>query len=216
MKIRLLLVDDHMVVRSGLKMLLEEEQDVEIVGEAGTAREALQAVSRFHPDVVLMDIGLPDLSGIDAAREIKKLRPQTAIVALTIHEDEEYFFKMLEAGASGYVPKRAAPEELLTAIRAAAVDEVYLYPSLAKLLVRDFFSHEPAVKTEPVLDGLTSREQEVLGHLAEGATNDEIANTLGISPKTVARHRENLMSKLNLHSRTELVKYAIRKGIIQA
>jgi two-component system response regulator NreC len=216
MKIRLLLVDDHMVVRSGLKMLLEGEEDVEIVGEAGTAREALQAVDRLNPDVILMDIGLPDLSGIEAAREIKKLRPQTAIVALTIHEDEEYFFKMLEAGASGYVPKRAAPEELLTAIRAAAVDEVYLYPSLAKLLVRDFFFQQPAVKTEPVLDGLTTREQEVLGHLAEGATNEEIADILGISPKTVARHRENLMSKLNLHSRTELVKYAIRKGIIQA
>jgi two-component system, NarL family, response regulator NreC len=216
MKIRLLLVDDHMVVRSGLRMLLEGEPDVEIVGEAGTAQEALQAVTRLNPDVVLMDIGLPDLSGIEAAREIKRLRPQTAIVALTIHEDEEYFFKMLEAGASGYVPKRAAPEELLTAIRAAAVDEVYLYPSLAKLLVRDYFSQQPAAKTEPVLDGLTSREQEVLAYLADGSTNEEIAEILSISPKTVARHRENLMSKLNLHSRTGLVKYAIRKGIIQA
>jgi two-component system response regulator NreC len=216
MKIRLLLVDDHQVVRSGLRMLLESEQDVEIVGEAGTAQEALQAVARLNPDVILMDIGLPDLSGIDAAREVKRLRPQTAIVALTIHEDEEYFFKMLEAGASGYVPKRAAPEELLTAIRAAAVNEVYLYPSLAKLLVRDYFAHEAESKAEPLLDGLTTREREVLAYLAEGANNDEIADVLGISPKTVARHRENLMSKLNLHSRTELVKYAIRKGIIQA
>jgi two-component system response regulator NreC len=216
MKIRLLLVDDHLVVRSGLRMLLEGEQDVEIVGEASTARTALEAVSRLEPDVVLMDIGLPDLSGIDATREIKRLRPETAVVALTIHEDEEYFFKMLEAGASGYVPKRAAPEELLTAIRAAAHDEVYLYPSLAKLLVKDYFSHEPQARSEPMLDGLTTREQEVLAQLAEGATNEEIADTLGISPKTVARHRENLMSKLNLHSRTELVKYAIRKGIIQA
>jgi two-component system response regulator NreC len=216
MTIRLLLVDDHAVVRSGLRMLLENEPDVEIVGEAGTAREALDSLDRLRPDVILMDIGLPDLSGIDAAREVKSRRPETAVVALTIHEDEEYFFKMLDAGASGYVPKRAAPEELLTAIRAAASGEVYLYPSLAKLLVKDYLSQEPASHKENALDGLTQREGEVLGHLADGASNAEIAETLGISPKTVARHRENIMRKLNLHSRTELVKYAIRKGIIQA
>ncbi|HLF27634.1 MAG TPA: response regulator transcription factor [Anaerolineae bacterium] len=215
MTMRLLLVDDHAVVRSGLRMLLENEADMEIVGEAGTAREALAAVMSLKPNVVLMDIGLPDVSGIDTAREIKRLRPDTAIVALTIHEDEEYFFKMLEAGASGYVPKRAAPEELLTAIRAAAAGEVYLYPSLAKLLVKDYLTQEPQVKSERALDGLTAREQEVLAHLADGASNETIAETLAISPKTVARHRENLMRKLNLHSRTELVKYAIRKGIIQ-
>jgi two-component system, NarL family, response regulator NreC len=122
---------------------------------------------------------------------------------------------MLDAGASGYVPKRAAPDELLTAIRAAASGEVYLYPSLAKLLVSDYLSQEPAARDEHTLDGLTQREGEVLGHLADGASNAEIAETLGISPKTVARHRENIMRKLNLHSRTELVKYAIRKGIIQ-
>ena len=216
MTIRLLLVDDHKVVRSGLRMLLGGELDVEIVGEAGTARAALDLVKNLQPDIVLMDIGLPDLSGIDATREIKKLYPQTAVVALTIHEDEEYFFKMLEAGASGYVPKRAAPEELLTAIQAAAIDEVYIYPSLAKLLVRDFLSRDSQSKQEPLLDGLSAREQEVLTYLAEGAGNDEIADILSISPKTVARHRENIMSKLNLHTRTELVKYAIRKGIIKA
>ena len=216
MTIRLLLVDDHAVVRSGLRMLLESEADIEIVGEAGTAREALSAVTNLTPDVVLMDIGLPDLSGIDAAREIKRLRPETAIVALTIHEDEEYFFKMLEAGASGYVPKRAAPEELLTAIHAAAGGEVYLYPSLAKLLVKDYLSQDQQSKAGSTLDGLTSREQEVLAYLAEGANSAQIAEALEISPKTVARHRENIMRKLNLHSRTELVKYAIRKGIIRA
>src|SRR5512138_180904 len=140
MTIRLLLVDDHAVVRSGLKMLLENERDVEIVGEASSAAEAMEAAIRLKPNVILMDIGLPDLSGIDATREIKKRNANVAIVALTIHEDEEYFFKMLEAGATGYVPRRAAPEELLTAIRAAATGQVYLYPSLAKLLVRDFLS----------------------------------------------------------------------------
>jgi two-component system response regulator NreC len=215
MKIRLLLVDDHAVVRIGLRMLLESEPDIEIVGEADSAGRALDQVTQLKPDLVLMDIGLPDLSGIDASRNIKRLSPETAIVALTIHEDEEYFFKMLEAGASGYVPKRAAPEELLTAIRAAAAGEVYLYPSLAKLLVRDFFAQEQQSREENTLDGLTSREQEVLTLLADGASNTEIAESLNISPKTVARHRENIMSKLNLHSRSDLVKYAIRKGIIQ-
>jgi two-component system response regulator NreC len=214
-KIKLLLVDDHAVVRSGLRMLLEGEDDVEIVGEAGTAQEALDEIKRLEPDVVLMDIGLPDRSGIEAARDIQDLELDVAVVALTIHEDEEYFFRMLEAGASGYVPKRAAPDELLTAIRAAAAGEVYLYPALAKYLVNDYFTSEAKERNRDTLDGLTDREQEVLEHLADGASNYEIGDTLSISPKTVARHRENIMRKLNLHSRTELVKYAIRKGIIQ-
>jgi two-component system response regulator NreC len=215
MTTRLLLVDDHAVVRSGLRMLLENDHDIEIIGEAGNAEEAIEAAVRLKPNLILMDIGLPDLSGIDATREIKKLLPDVSIVALTIHEDEEYFFKMLEAGASGYVPKRAAPEELLTAIRAAANGQVYLYPSLAKLLVRDFLSGaRPTDEQTP--SSLTDREQEILTYLAEGANNDEIAKSLVISPKTVARHRENIMRKLNLHSRSELVRYAIRKGIIKA
>jgi two-component system response regulator NreC len=216
MAIRLLLVDDHAVVRSGLRMLLETQGDMEIIGEAGTAREALELLEKLEPDVILMDISLPGVSGIEAARTIKERMPSTAIVALTIHEDEEYFFKMLEAGASGYIPKRAAPEELVTAIEAAAAGEVYLYPSMAKLLVKDYLGQEQSQKAPRVLDGLTAREQEVLAPLAEGASNAEIADRLDISPKTVARHRENIMHKLNLHSRAELVKYAIRKGIIQA
>jgi len=216
MKTRLLLVDDHAVVRSGLRMLLGNENDVEIIGEAGTAAEALASVADLKPDVVLMDIGLPDKSGIEATHDIKEQLPKVAIVALTIHEDEEYFFKMLEAGASGYVPKRAAPEELLTAIRAAAHGEVYLYPTMAKLLVRDYLVSEPMDKEKPAGKELTDREQEVLTHLAEGESNEEIAHALVISPKTVARHRENIMHKLNLHSRAELVRYAIRKGIIKA
>ncbi len=215
MSLKLLLVDDHAVVRTGLRMLLEEQGDMTIVGEAGTAREAIEAATRLKPDLVLMDIGLPDMSGIDAARELKRQQPDIAIVALTIHEDAEYFFKMLDAGATGYVPKRAAPEELLSAIDAAARGEVYLYPSLAKLLVGDYLKQEQAVKSARALDGLTAREQEVLTQLVEGESNQAIADRLGISPKTVARHRENLMRKLNLHSRAELVKYAIRKGIIQ-
>ena len=216
MTIRLLLVDDHAVVRSGLKMLLSGQKDMEIVGEAGSAAEALAETERVQPTVILMDIGLPDKTGIEATRAIKSKFPDVKIVALTIHEDEEYFFQMLNAGASGYVPKRAAPEELITAINAAAIGEVYLYPSLAKLLVRDFLSAERPAGEKINLDGLTEREHEVLTHLAEGASNHEIASSLIISAKTVERHRENLMRKLNLHSRSDLVRYAIRKGIIKA
>jgi len=210
-----MLVDDHQVVRSGLRMLLASESGIDIVGEAGTAEEAIASILDIKPDVVLMDIGLPDKSGIDATREIKEKLPDVAVVALTIHEDSEYFFKMLEAGASGYVPKRAAPEELVSAIQTAANGEVYLYPSMAKLLVRDYLAGE-SEEREKQDNALTDREHEVLVLLAEGASNDEIGKELVISPKTVARHRENIMHKLNLHSRAELVRYAIRKGIIQA
>jgi two-component system response regulator NreC len=213
---RLLLVDDHAVVRSGLKMLLGSHSEMEIVGEADTAAGAMLETERTHPDVILMDIGLPDKTGIEATREIKAKFPDVKIVALTIHEDEEYFFQMLDAGASGYVPKRAAPDELLTAIRVAAAGEVYLYPTMAKLLVRDFLNAERPAEEKINLDGLTDREREVLTHLAEGSSNDTIAGALFISPKTVERHRENIMRKLNLHSRSELVRYAIRKGIIKA
>lgn len=214
--IRLLLVDDHAVVRTGLKMLLSGQEDVEIVGEAGSAAEALAQTELVQPTVILMDIGLPDKTGIEATREIKAKYPDVNIVALTIHEDEEYFFQMLNAGASGYVPKRAAPEELITAIRAAASGEVYLYPSMAKLLVRDYLNSDRPAEEKIDLGGLTDREHEVFTMLAEGASNQEIAESLTISPKTVERHRENIMHKLNLHSRSELVRYAIRKGIIKA
>ena len=216
MTIRLLLVDDHAVVRSGLKMLLSGQKGMEIVGEAASAAEALLETERKQPNLILMDIGLPDKTGIEATREIKARFPDVKIVALTIHEDEEYFFQMLNAGASGYVPKRAAPDELITAINAAAIGEVYLYPSLAKFLVRDYLNTDHSAGEKENLDGLTEREHEVLTHLAEGSSNNEIASALVISPKTVERHRENIMRKLNLHSRAELVRYAIRKGIIKA
>lgn len=213
--IRLLLVDDHAIVRSGLRLLLQNEAEIEIVGEAATAAQAMALTQALQPNMLLMDIGLPDMSGIAATREIKRLSPATAVLALTIHEDEEYFFKMLEAGASGYVPKRAAPEELLTAIRTVARDEVYIYPSLAKFLVRDFLGQPRATSAESE-NNLTAREEQVLARLAEGAANDKIAQALVISVSTVERHRENIMRKLGLHSRAELVRYAIRKGIIQA
>jgi two-component system response regulator NreC len=195
-------------------MILSPEEDVKIIAEADTAEEAISLACRETPDVILMDIHLPDLSGIEATKLIKEKCPKVAIVALTINEDEEYFFKMLEAGASGYVPKRAAPEELLNAIRVAAKGEVYIYPSLAKLLVNDFITQHQA-RPNRAIENLTERETELLAHLADGASNNEIADTLHISPKTVARHRENIMRKLDLRNRTELVKFAIRKGIIK-
>jgi two-component system response regulator NreC len=214
-KIRLLLVDDHDVVRSGLRMLLENEADLVILGEAGDGQQALGLVAKLKPDVVIMDITLPDMSGIEVTRRIKQSHPKIAVVALTIHEDQQYFFEMLQVGASAYVPKRAAPNDLIAAIRAAHRGEMYIYPSLAKLLVSDFLSRAGEGDEKATMNGLTPREQEVLSMLAEGKTNEEIAVALTISRHTVARHRENLMGKLGLHNRSELVKYAIRKSLIK-
>ncbi len=213
-KIKLLLVDDHAVVRSGLRMLLENETDLDLVGEAGSGKEALALVPQLMPDVVIMDITLPDMSGIEVTQQLKQAHPDIAVVALTIHEDQQYFFEMLRVGASAYVPKRAAPDDLITAIRSAYRGDVYIYPSLGRLLVNDFISRAGEGEEKVTMTGLTQREQEVLSMLAEGKTNDEIASELVISPHTVARHRENLMGKLGLHNRSELVKYAIRKGLI--
>ena len=214
-KIRLLLVDDHDVVRSGLRMLLENQTGLVILGEASSGAQAMTLMQELSPDVVVMDITLPDISGIDVTRTIKKKNPEIAVIALTIHEDEQHFFEMLKAGATGYVPKRAAAEDLVAAIKAASKGEIYLYPSLAKVLVSGYLNQTALESSQMALGDLTQREKEVLSYLAEGLNNEEIADKLVISKHTVARHRENLMRKLNLHNRSELVKYAIRKGIIQ-
>ncbi len=213
-EIRLLLADDHAVVRSGLRMLLQAQPDMVIIGEAETGQEAVQRTVELAPDVVLMDIEMPGMNGIEATRRIKAEAPATAVLALTMYEDDQYFFEMLRAGASGYVPKRAAPDELVSAIRAAGRGEVFLYPSLAGRLVKDYLQRGPAGESEAQNDDLTPREQEVLTLIAEGYSNNEIADRLVISAKTVDRHRENIMRKLNLHNRVELVKYALRKGLI--
>jgi two-component system response regulator NreC len=212
--IHLLLVDDHQVVRTGLRMLLEGQPDMKIVGEADSGLQALEKARELSPDVVVMDITLPDISGIEATRQLKQEFPDLSVIALTIHDDEQYFFEMLQAGASGYVPKRAASDDLITSIRAAYSGEIYIYPSLAKALVADFLGRSSQENEKASLDGLTTRELEVLSLLAEGFNNEKIGETLQISKHTVARHRENLMRKLELHSRSELVKYAIRKGLI--
>jgi two-component system, NarL family, response regulator NreC len=214
-EITLLLVDDHEVVRTGLRMLLEDQPDMRIVGEADSGQGALQMTEELSPDVVIMDITLPDISGIEATRRLKQDHPDLAIVALTIHEDEQYFFEMLQAGAAGYVPKRAAPEDLIQAIRSAFAGEIYIYPTLTKALVTDFLGRPKNERESSASDDFTPREHEVLEYLAEGLSNEDIGEILTISKHTVARHRENLMRKLELHSRTELVKYAIRKGLIK-
>ncbi len=212
--IRILLVEDHAVVRAGLRMLLAADPDMVIVGEAENGLQGVALAEELKPDVVLMDISMPDLNGIEATRRIKKSCPDTAVLALTMHEDDQYFFAMLAAGASGYVPKRAAPNDLIAAIHAVHTGGMFLFPSVARLLVADYLSkREGAVARD--LDALTEREREVLTLIAEGKTNQEIADALVISIKTVNRHRENIMAKLNLHSRVELVRYAIEKGLIE-
>ncbi|HSF81743.1 MAG TPA: response regulator transcription factor [Anaerolineales bacterium] len=215
-EIRLLLVDDHKVVRTGLRMLLESYDDMVIIGEASSGGEALPLIKQLKPDVVVMDLTLPDISGIEVTRLILLEQPNVHIVALTIHEDEQYFFEMLRAGATGYVPKRAAPEHLINAVRAANNGEVYIHPSLAKVLVKDFLKYTSDETEEDHTQELTPREKEVMELLADGLSNEEIATRLYISPHTVARHRENIMHKLNLHRRADLVRYAIRKGMIEA
>lgn len=214
-RIRVILADDHLVVRSGLRMLLESKPDIDIVAEAETGREAVEKVKTLQPDVVLMDIQMPDMNGIDATRRIKTVSPQTAVLALTMHEDDHYFFEMLHAGASGYVPKRAAPDELINAIRTVSEGQVFLYPSLASRLVQDYLKRAEAGDQPMVQDDLTPRELEVLTLIAGGMTNAEIGDRLVISVKTVDRHRENIMRKLNMHSRIDLVKYALKMGLIE-
>lgn len=214
-KIDVMLVDDHAVVRSGLRMLLESQEDIDIVGEAESGKEALDNIKSLRPDVVLMDIAMPDMTGIEATRRIKEKYSDIAVLALTMHEDDQYFFEMLNAGASGYVPKRAAPDELVSAIRTVSRGEVFLYPSLATRLVKDYLHRVDEGDQPVVYDELTPREREVLILIAEGLTNQEIADELVISPKTVDSHRENIMRKLNMHSRIDLVKYAIKKGLIE-
>lgn len=213
-KIRVLLADDHVIVRAGLRALLQSQPDMEVVGEAASGREAVNKTRELHPDIVVMDITMPDMNGFEATRAILANSPQVRVLALTMHEGEEYFFAMLNAGASGYVPKKAAPTNLVSAIHIVFEGGVFLYPSMAKTLVGDYMRRVESGAEKASYDGLTEREREVVTLVGEGLTNQEIADRLVLSVKTVERHRSNIMAKLNLHSRTDLVKYAIKKGLI--
>ncbi len=223
--ITLLLADDHDVVRTGLKTLLESQPDLRVVAEARTGEEAIQRALETRPALVLMDISMPGMDGLEATRQLRASCPETQVLALTIHDDKQYFMAMLAAGAAGYLTKQAAAEELVAAIHAVASGNVFLQPALARWLLEDYqrlsnpnpsdasSPHaEPSVP--PGLDVLSLRERQVLELVAQGKSNVEIGRELKLSHKTIARHRERIMSKLNLHSRTELVKFAIRTGLI--
>ncbi len=214
MPIRVLIIDDHAIVRAGMRMLLENDPQIAIVGEGETGADALRLARELSPDVIVMDVTMPEMDGVEATRRIKAELSDVAVLAVTIHEGTDYFFQMLQAGSSGYVPKRAAPEDLLRAIHTVAEGNVFLEPSVAKDLVADYLERAQAGEARQSYNGLTAREREVLTHIAEGETNRAIASHLGISVRTVERHCENIMRKLNLHNRTELVKYAIRKNLI--
>ncbi len=197
-------------------MLLSADPELQIVGEAETGSEGVRMAEELRPDVVLMDISMPDMNGIEATRRIKACCPDIAVLALTMHEDDQYFFEMLSAGASGYVPKRAAPNELIGAIHAVSGGGMFLFPSVARVLVNEYLQRRDAPSAGARgFEELTEREREVLALIAEGHSNQDIADALVISVKTVNRHRENIMAKLNLHSRVELVRYAIEKGLIE-
>jgi DNA-binding NarL/FixJ family response regulator len=221
-----MLVDDHDMVRTGLKSFLETQGEMEVVAEAGSGIEAITRAQEACPEVVVMDITMPGMDGLQATRQLKTTCPGIKILALTVHEDKQYFFEMLAAGASGYITKQAAAEELVDAIRAVAEGHVYLQPALARWLLEDYLrlsvqttldGHESSagIKAAKTPGALSKRERQVLELVAQGMTNSQISSQLGISPKTVARHRERIMRRLNIHSSTELVKFAIRTGLVE-
>jgi len=214
--IRILVVDDHALVREGVKSLLQGIPQIRVIGEAEDGIGAIDQARKLKPDVVLMDIGMPRMTGVEATRHIREELPSVQVVALTIHDSEEYLFQMLRAGATGYVLKKAHPSEMLAAIEAAMRLETYLTPAMAKGLVTDYMRRVGEGEDEPTYRELTDREREVLKLIAEGYTNPEIADLLHVSVKTVQAHRGHIMEKLDLHRPAALVKYAIRKGLVEA
>ena len=220
--IRIMLADDHQVVRTGLKSFLESQPDFKVIAEASNGREAIERALETRPDIILMDITMPEMDGLQATRQIKKLWPECVILCLTVHEDKFYFMEMLAAGASGYLTKQVASDELVSAIHAVSQGHVYLQPALARWLLEDYqqlASKQESTSNEPEaavkLEVLSERERGVLEMVAQGLTNQQIGEKLGLSPKTIARHRERIMSKLNLHSRVDLVKFAISSGLVK-
>jgi DNA-binding NarL/FixJ family response regulator len=213
-KIRVLVVDDHTIVRDGISALLSLAGDIEVVGEANNGNEALKMVSALNPDVVLMDIAMPIMGGLEATRRISKEYPKTKVLVITQHDDKEYVFPVLESGASGLISKAGASSELAAGIRSVYKGDSFLSPSVAKLLVENFQNTSGERSQKDPYNTLTGREREILKLLAEGYSTQEIAEMLVITPKTVEGHKTNLMSKLGIHNRIDLVKYALRKGII--
>jgi len=212
---RILLTDDHMLFRQGLKTLLQAEMDMEVVGEARNGDEAVIRAQELRPDIVLMDIGMPGLASFEAVRQIRKLRPETRVLFLTMYDDEDYLTQCLEAGGSGYVLKDTPADQVIAAIREVRRGGKYLSPRVLSKLVEDFRTRNPAERLKPRISTLTPRERETIKYLAEGLSVKEIAVHLNLSVKTVEAHKFNLMRKLDIHNKAQLVQFAIKQKIIK-
>ncbi len=215
-KLRVLIADDHALVRAGIRLLLNSQEDIEVAGEASNGEEAMSKAEELAPDIVLMDVAMGGLSGIEATRKITQANPDVRVLILTMHNDEEYFFQAVNAGASGYVLKEATPEDLTSSLRMVARGGIAFHPSLGRKLIDDYLRRMQAGEEPEVYTRLTEREKEILRLTAEGKTAREVGEALVLSPKTVERHRANLMSKLDLHNRAQVVQYAFRKGLISS
>jgi two-component system, NarL family, response regulator NreC len=214
-QIRIVLADDHTIIRSGLRLLLEQQPDFKVVAEASDGRQAVQLVSKHHPNVVILDIGMPELNGIEATRQIVAQDPHPDVVILSMHSDESYVLRALKAGARAYILKNAAEADLIRAVQAVSEGKSFFSPVISKMLLEDYVRQVREKEVEDSYDLLTPREREILQLIAEGKTNKEMATILGLSPHTIETHRGNILEKLNLHSVPELILYAVRKGIIQ-
>ncbi len=215
-KIRVLIADDHAIVREGIRMILAMRDDIEVVGEAADGIEAIDKVGKLSPDVVLLDIAMPGLGGLEAALEIIKTSPQSKILVLTQYDNAEYIYRFLKIGVAGYVLKKAVGSDLVAAIRAVYQGKSFIDPFIAEKVIKGFIEHPQVAGNEVLYDRLSDREKQVLKLIAEGNTMQQIADILCLSIKTVMTHRTNLMEKLDIHNRTELIKYAIRQGLVSA
>lgn len=213
--IRIILCDDHAVVRRGLRLVLEEQKDFEVVGEGASGRDAVALAESLKPDVAVLDITMPVLNGIDAARQITDRMPEVAVVILSMHADETFVLRALKSGARGYVLKDSRDTDLTSAIRLVREGKSYFSPAVSRVLVEDYVRHLRDQEADDSYELLSSREREVFQLVAEGKSNKEIAAVLGVSPYTVESHRSNILGKLNLHSVPELILYAVRRGIIR-
>jgi len=214
MKTRILVADDHGIVRKGLRFLLERQEDMEVVGEAADGREAVHLAEQLHPSVVVMDIAMPQLNGIDAAAQILRSSPDTRVIILSMYADEEFLVRALTTGIRGYLLKDSADNDLVRAVRAAASGRCFFSPAIAQALAEDYVRQLQHKGLQDSYELLTQREKEILQLLAEGRSNKEVATVLNVSPYTVETHRTHLMQKLNLHNTAEIVLYAVRKKII--